>query len=922
MYKYRLHIIAFISCLLLLPGCSVKKNTKATRMYHAMTTRYNVYFNGIENYKEELKKMQDGYEDDYTKIIYMHPVSAFSNPKATKPTGSFDRTIEKSQKAIKLHSIKKKPKKNRDKMNDPKYREYVSRDEYNPFLHNAWLLMAKAQFYKGDFLAAAATFTYIARHFTWMPELVADARLWTARCYLEMNWMYEAEDVLQKINQEGLPQGMDGKFATVNAAYLVKKGEYKEAIPFLKAAISQESNKAQRLRMTFLLAQLHTQTGDKTAAYNAYDQLIRKNPAYRTEFNARIKQTEVFPGGNNEKIIKSLRRMARDEKNKDYLDQVYYALGNLYLQNKDTVNAIKNYKLAAEKSTRNGIEKAISQLTLGELFFSKQQYVDAQPCYAEAVPLIDETYPDYKKIAKRSEVLDELVVFAQNVELQDSLQHVARLPEAERLAVVQKIIDELLRKEKEEKEEADRLAYLESQEGQGNMITEGGAKSPTAGNMNLNPNDNAWYFYNAPLVAAGKTEFQRKWGRRKLEDNWRRRDKSEFSMTDYQGENYDEETPSESGSETEVAANDSVQPSSEDPKDIQFYLQQLPQTEEDFANSNDIITDGLFNMGLILKNKLEDFPSSIHSFETLDVRFPENEFRLEAYYNLYLMYMRMGDMANADLYKQRIINLFPESKYALALSDPNYLDNLRNMDRVQDSLYVKSYEAYLSNRGREVHDNYAFIAKTYPLSKLLPKFLFLHALSYVGERNIPAFKAALQELLQKYPESDVSPLVNDMLKGMAQGKQIAQGGSNKRGMIWNLKLSTLMGDSTMVAQTDTTVAPFVKDKEVPHYYVLVFPTDSVQANLLLFNVANYNFSNFIVKDFDLDIISFNEITMLIVKGFNNFDEVSQYRRMLGSEKGVRLPSDVRPVMISEPNFRVLLNGRSFEEYFKFLEQNE
>lgn len=240
--------------------------------------------------------------------------------------------------------------------------------------------------------------------------------------------MYEAEDVLQKINNDGLPSKLNNWFSTVNADFLIRNGEYKQAIPYLQTAIKAESKKAQKIRMNFLLAQLYALTNDNQAAYQTFSKVIKMSPPYRTELNARIKQTEVFPGGDIEKIVKTLNKMAKSPKNKDYLDQIYYALGNLYLSRQDTTNAIKNYILAAQKSTREGIEKAISQLTLGNIYFNQRKYTKAQPCYAEAIPLIDETYPDYAQLVKRSEVLDELAIHAQNVELQDSLQQLAALP--------------------------------------------------------------------------------------------------------------------------------------------------------------------------------------------------------------------------------------------------------------------------------------------------------------------------------------------------------------------------------------------------------------------------------------------------------------------------------------------------------------
>ncbi|MEI3342613.1 MAG: hypothetical protein V8R52_11230 [Coprobacter fastidiosus] len=78
-----------------------------------MTTRFNVYFNGIENFKEQFKVMETSMKITilgYVSICIRS--SAYGNPKETKPDGSFDRTIEKCQKAIKLHSIKKRPLRN------------------------------------------------------------------------------------------------------------------------------------------------------------------------------------------------------------------------------------------------------------------------------------------------------------------------------------------------------------------------------------------------------------------------------------------------------------------------------------------------------------------------------------------------------------------------------------------------------------------------------------------------------------------------------------------------------------------------------------------------------------------------------------------------------------------------------------------
>ena len=221
---------------LLLWSCSTKKNTKASRFYHSFTSRYNIYYNGKTSFDEALKSMETGYKESYSEMIHMYPISA--QPKDKKETGGpFDRAIEKGNKAIKLHSIKAKPAKKPGWRNDPKQRALQEQEEYNPFLKKCWLLIGQGQFYNADFLQASATFSYIARHYSHDEEVVAEARLWQARCYSEMDWFYESEDILGKLNTNGIPRKNLNQYAAVYADYLVKSKQYEEAIPYFKTAI-------------------------------------------------------------------------------------------------------------------------------------------------------------------------------------------------------------------------------------------------------------------------------------------------------------------------------------------------------------------------------------------------------------------------------------------------------------------------------------------------------------------------------------------------------------------------------------------------------------------------------------------------------------------------------------------------------------
>ena len=906
----------------LLWSCSTKKNTKATRFYHAFNSRYNIYFNGKTAFDEALKAMQDGYKENYSDQILMYPISA--QPKEKQTTGGpFDRAIEKGNKAIKLHSIKAKPPKKPGWKNDPKQRAWQEQEEYNPFLKHCWLLVGEAQFYNADFLQASATFSYIARHYAGDEEMVAEARLWQARSYAEMGWFYEAEDILSKLNTNGIPKKNLNQYAAVYADYLIKEKRFEDAIPYLKTAIKAEKNGKQRARMRYLLGQLYADQELDGLAYQAFQQVIRSNPPYELEFAARIRQTEVFAGRDYQKVVKTLKRMAKSQKNQDYLDQVYYALGNVYLNRADTTNAITYYQLGIDSSKQNGMDKALCQIKLGDLYFQMRDYIHAQPCFSGALAGIQKEYKDYPRVSKLSAVLDELVVHAEAVHQQDSLQALAKMPEAERLAVIDKAIADLIKQEEEEKKQAEKEAYLADQEAKGTGIDRPGTET-NAIVLPTGSNGSTFYFYNPQTVAQGKTQFQKKWGRRTLEDNWRRKKKELTTFNDPADiEMADAATETDLGAEGQALPTDSLESgmdpvAADDPHQREYYLQQLPFTQEDIDASNVIIIDGLYNMAMIYKDKLEDLSLSVEGFEELERRFPENEHLLESYYQVYLIALRTHDEALAAAYKQKLIDKFADSDYAVAIADPNYEYNIRMMDAVQDSIYEQTYTAYLADDTTLVRRNYQQVSEKYPLANLLPKFMFLEALTYVQAGDPEGFKAALKALLEKYPKADVSELAGEMLKGVLRGRAMVQGGV--RGMSWDLRFG--VGEDGSLSAADSARV-FTAEPNTPYKLLLMYPEGSVDKNQLLFAVAAYNFANFMVKEFDLTFQTAGPIEMLQVSGFVNFDEILHYYKLIYGPDGYASALDraISVLPISDDNYETLMHGKTLDEYITFFAEH-
>lgn len=899
-------------------GCSTKKNTANTRRWHAFTARYNTYYNGSEAYKEGMLAQEKANKDNYMQTLPYFPIG---NKKTVgSGSGNFDVAIEKSQKAIKQHSIKKKPKRKAGEKKTEKLIRWYAKKEYNPFIHQAWFLMAKAQFQKGEFLEAASTFSYISRLYVNEPDKVAEARLWMARCYTELEWYYDAEDVLNKAARDSMPRKLEGELSATYSNFLLRQGRFNEALPYLEKAVRKEKRGTQRARHYFLLGQVYQHIGNQPMAYKSFSKVIKANPPYELEFNARIKQTEVASEKESNRTIKRLKAMARSPKNKEYLDQVYYAIGNMYMAKKDTASAIQNYEEGAEKSTRGGVEKGILLLRLGDLYWEQADYTNAQRCYAEVIGLLEDKETDeYKVVSRRSEVLDELVEHAQAVELQDSLQRLAAMPEAERMKVIEQIIERVKEEEEKAKKEAEMAQRMAAREDALANVPNRNtpARTPAAGAGG----DRSWYFYNQQLITQGKGEFQRKWGRRKLEDNWRRRNKTvvntdEFAAVDYATEDsLAALADSISNDSTAMAA----MPDSlvTDNKNPQFYIQQLPLTEEAMAESNVILSDGLYNCGLIYKDKLEDFSLAEGAFNRLMNEFPDYQQMEEVYYNLYLMYSRWKKPEKASAYLDSLKLRFPMGDYTVLLSDPDYAKNARYGKHLEDSLYASTYAAYLQGDYQTVGANAEYAASKYPLGKHRPKFMFLHSMGQLENGDQQGFLDNLKMIVEKYPENEITEMAGLILKGVQEGRLLQSGGFSA-GSIWARRRGGMEGDSLAV----DSIPSFTAESTDPYMFVLAYEEGTVNENQLLFEIARYNFSNFMVRNFDIQFVKENGIGMMQVGEFMNYMECYQYmKRLFADERLGKRLEGIRVLLISKPNYELLQNYYSFDDYQQFYEQN-
>ena len=835
-------------------GCSTQKNTWATRSFHQTKVKYNILYNGNTAYEEGLKQIRDAHEDDYSRILYLYPVS--NHTAAEAAASQMDKTIEKCRKCIKLHSIKSKPKRDPKRANDPQYKLWLQSKEFNANMSMAWMRLAEAEFHKGDFLGAISTLNYVIRLYENDADMIARCRLWIARAYAELGWQYEAEDMLNRVQIDALSKKHARLYAAVKADVLLHGEQYTAAIPFIKIAIPYEKRKIYRPRFAYVLGQLYERNGQRNEAIEAYHDVIRMTPPYEMDFNARILIAEL----QGEKSLRQLQTMVKQSKYKDKLDHIYGTMGNIYLQLRDTTTALEMYEKAIAESTQSSYAKADILVRAGDIYYINKDYIHAQPCYRDALTILTPENEQYTTIQQRSDVLDELSAAYTQACLQDSLQHLSTLPEEQQRAIVEKIIADLIEQERQD-------SILQAQQ-ERELAQENGIRSVNTANMlgGGGAQKGEWYFYNPQLIKQGQQEWRRRWGTRTLEDNWRRQNKqvmasfSDYDTDEDDADGLDSIPTTDSTTITPTYETDTHKP--------EYYLQQIPRTPEALAMSDSLWRQAMIALVYIYRDKVQDEALAMETMHQLEQRNASHPDLLDTYYGYYLYALRYNQQDQAAQWRQKITTYYPTSTQAQIVAQPDYFDKLKRMAQEQDSLYALTYTAYVRAQYDIVKTNTQYAEREYPLSPLMPRFLFLNAISVALTEGQEAFIASLQHIVANHGSSEMGAMAKDMLAMMGQGMESQQGTStsslaDKRGQV-----------TEQIPDTTDNTLQWSEERDQPSIVLLRLPnTDEQALNDLLYEVALFNFSQFLIRDFDMQAMPIlGEGSALRVSGFQNMDE--------------------------------------------------
>jgi tetratricopeptide (TPR) repeat protein len=872
-------------------GCSVKKNNFFSRTYHRTTAYFNGYFNAKERVKLGAKTLADSQKDQYDRIL---PIFKYGDPQLAKAVfPDMDEAIKKVSKVIQRHSMD------------------IENEEKNKWIDDCYLIIGKAQFYKHETWNAIESFQFVAAEYRTQP-IRYNALLWLTQCYLRLGKMPDAEYLLTTLNGDpNMPEDLNWFYNATFADYHMKNGDLEKASEFLEKAVTQIKKRQKKIRYRFILGQIYQKQNDCERAIAHYDFVLKKNPDYEIYFNAKVNRSicvDVTNPENIAEIRKMLYKMLDDEKNEEYLDQIHYALAKISYNEGDIVSAVISLQKSVEASVSNDNQKALSYLMLGEIYFELPDYPKAEAYYDSTVTFLSKDHPDFFDINLLSTHLSELVKNFIIIDREDSLQNLYSLSPAQREAMV----DSLIVKENNEiRQQAFNRMQEELLKTEQQKELEGNQFFVNQNRPQSQPTTTGWYFSNQSAVSFGFTEFKKKWGNRKNEDNWRRSNKSTFISSSGSGEG---DGISAIDPTMDWAAIDSVLAIDSIAK-REKYLSMIPSSQTDLDSSTIRVVEAYYDNGVIYKENLKNLMESAKTFEELLSKYPDNTYKVPTYYNLYRVFLALENEEKAEYYKNIILTEYPDSEYAKIITNPNYFKDQARKVAIQKVFYENTFRAYLNKQYEDVMERKVMADSMFPGGDLAPKFELLYALAVGRSQPLPQFEASLNKVITYYPADTVSIRAREILARINPE-------------IYAMRDSTSAPNSakdSLLVTAPKSLTPFKLQEDTMQYIVFIYRNNVFNTNELKNALSNYNKKYFSVKKLKISsTLIGREYQMVMIKKFENSADALGYIDLMIPDKNAFGAFDftaTKLFAISPENMILLMQTKDLEGYDAFYLKN-
>ena len=856
--------ISLLLVAMVLSNCSTTKDRWINRQYHETTAHYNAFFNGEEALKEAVSAFEKSEEYDFEALL---PVYYWPHEKqAPQMFAKMDRALEKSAKVIKNHSM-------------------VFRGEQkNDYVFKAYLLIARARFYKNEWIQCIEATSYMEDQFRGIEKAddeVFWAQLLAAQTHIRMDNAFQAEQILDEIYTKELPKAMLFEVQKTIAALHIHKRSWERAQHWVESAAELAPNKSQKVRLTYLNAQLYALLKKGYESALAYEAVLKLHPNdYDITFSAQIKRAENFDVYMEDITIieKDLEKMLRDDKNISYRDQIYYVWALKRLGLEHFTEAEKLLVQSIQSSVENPKQKGKSYLALAGVAFDFRDFVPAQAYYDSALAVLPAGYGGLDTLQHRKSVLDELVFEINSIMLEDSLQAMYGMSEMDLREKFRRFIAE---KQKREEEARRRAELAEMRAEQNALLANTGPQAIGGGE---------WYFFNSQVRTSGLASFKRTWGDRPLEDHWRTKDKPAQGF----GGVVDLANADDGADSTEVAL-----PSNDN--SVEYYLTRVLLSQEDYNQSLIREATAKAELGFIYKDGLRDLVAAdlawldyLEEFESYAQLTPK------VLYGLYLLRGEQLDTENQGKTKEKLLKEYPNSPYSALLRG-----EMKGpvVPREEQEAYEAAFAAFVSGGLKTAQMKLDLFIAQYPKTSLRAKAQMLQAFIYGADEKEDEVVAALKGVVNDYTDSEESTVAAQILALLMDDNE----GRKK-----DFKGS---GDQK-VQKID-----FPEQPNAPHKFILAIPAENSNINDLRNALADFNKEHFKFDNLRIQNIFYDQATQLvIVSGLRTKEKAKVYLNTfstLGGPLEQYYPkARSEAFYINNPNFGKVYRDKVLKEYIQ------
>ena len=854
-----------------LAACSSQRNTFTNRAFHNLTSHYNAYFLADTKIKAAEDQVIEKYKEDYTQILPVFIPIDSATIQENKV--SLDSARELSSKAIDWHRISK-------------------------WVDDSYYLIGKIDYLQARVDDAKNTFRYVNSQ-SKDKDLRHKALISLLHGYIDQDAIEEANFTIDYLSKE-TEINSDNTFDLYKtlAYYYEKRGDQNGVIGALDRALNYTSDKKERSRLYFILAQRYQREGLDALAFDYFQKSLEGNPSYERSFFATLFAQQVAEL-NATKDLKKVRNyyegLYKDPKNKDLKDVVIFERALFEEKQNDIPLTLELLHQAAKEAGSIPRVKGYIYQKLAEIKLDQFKDYRATKYYLDsALKFIQAEDPVAQQLKEKKTSLDTYVFHFERIGKKDSLIQLASLSEGEQLLRAQEFIVS----------EKQRLADLKKEANP--------AKSSSIFDNLLafgdTGNESTFYFGNGAALQQGAIDFVRNWGNRPLEDNWRR--KAALFQTSAQAA-----TPL--SSDEALLGADAATDSTGLPS-LESLLASIPRSPEQLDLANNELEDSYFELGKVLFFQLKEPQRSGEYLDQLIKKYPKTVKKPEAYYLLYLGQKEL--MGSADTYAQLLNIEFPESPYTFSVNNPEAgAGNKGSLESAKG--YEQAYDAYYSGNYSQARELIFATLEKYPLTRNTEKLLLLNAMVTGKQESREQFKYKLEEFIQNAKEQELIILAKAMLQPLLSSEELAAKASPLAVAKENL-VTENDESKEKVSESLVKESPYKATDDQTHIFVLALtPADVETAKNLLGDLETFHtqsFGNARLRTGNMNLSA--DLSIYIISPFSDAEKAMSYLKTFQEKfisNGLKDEVKTKSFFISIENFQVLNKNKDLEEYLQF-----